>query len=59
MDRRCEYFLSFNTPSVRRWNKIRRYELTRCFRYIGAEDGIYEFHVNLHGRKVFPEITVR
>ncbi|KAI0011023.1 hypothetical protein F4779DRAFT_575600 [Xylariaceae sp. FL0662B] len=27
--------------------------------YIGAEDGIYELHVNLHARKLFPEITLR
>ncbi|RYP54864.1 hypothetical protein DL768_000428 [Monosporascus sp. mg162] len=27
--------------------------------YVGAEDGIYEFRVNLHGRKVFPEVTFR
>ncbi|KAI1492623.1 hypothetical protein F5X96DRAFT_625415 [Biscogniauxia mediterranea] len=27
--------------------------------YVAAEDGIYEFHVNLQGRKVFPDITLR
>ncbi|ORY62946.1 uncharacterized protein BCR38DRAFT_218051 [Pseudomassariella vexata] len=27
--------------------------------YIGAEDGIYEFHINLQGRKVFPDMTLR
>ncbi|KAH9887754.1 hypothetical protein F4778DRAFT_755950 [Xylariomycetidae sp. FL2044] len=27
--------------------------------YIGAEDGIYEFRVNLNNRKVFPEIALR
>ena len=28
-------------------------------RYVGAEDGVYEFLVNLHERKVFPDITFR
>lgn len=27
--------------------------------YVGCEDGVYEFHVNLQGRKVFPQITLR
>ncbi|KAI0423365.1 hypothetical protein F5X98DRAFT_324579 [Xylaria grammica] len=27
--------------------------------YIGAEDGIYEFHMNIFSRKVFPEVTLR
>ncbi|KAL7628084.1 hypothetical protein AAE478_002281 [Parahypoxylon ruwenzoriense] len=27
--------------------------------YIGAEDGIYEFHVNVQGRKMFPDVTLR
>ncbi|KAI2609434.1 uncharacterized protein GGS25DRAFT_513720 [Hypoxylon fragiforme] len=27
--------------------------------YIGAEDGVYEFRVNMHSRKVFPDITLR
>ncbi|KAI1767837.1 hypothetical protein GGR53DRAFT_463094 [Hypoxylon sp. FL1150] len=27
--------------------------------YIGAENGIYEFHINVHGRKVFPDIAIR
>jgi hypothetical protein len=28
-------------------------------RWVAAEDGIYEFKVNLQGRKVFPEISLR
>ncbi|KAK6193231.1 hypothetical protein LQW54_012667 [Pestalotiopsis sp. IQ-011] len=27
--------------------------------WVGAEDGVYEFKVNLQGRKVFPEIILR
>ncbi|KAI1376946.1 hypothetical protein F4677DRAFT_444758 [Hypoxylon crocopeplum] len=27
--------------------------------YVGAEDGVYEFHINMHSRKVFPDITPR
>ncbi|KAI1809906.1 hypothetical protein GGS20DRAFT_569948 [Poronia punctata] len=27
--------------------------------YIGAEDGIYEFHVDIFGRKIFPSVTPR
>ncbi|KAI0406859.1 hypothetical protein F4802DRAFT_556392 [Xylaria palmicola] len=27
--------------------------------YIGAEDGIYELHVNILSRKLFPEVTLR
>ncbi|KAI0478901.1 hypothetical protein GGR56DRAFT_664882 [Xylariaceae sp. FL0804] len=27
--------------------------------YIGAEDGIYQFQINLQSRKIFPEITMR
>ncbi|KAI0160901.1 hypothetical protein GGR52DRAFT_151206 [Hypoxylon sp. FL1284] len=27
--------------------------------YVGAENGIYEFHINLYGRKVFPDIALR
>ncbi|KAI0531742.1 hypothetical protein GGR58DRAFT_518281 [Xylaria digitata] len=27
--------------------------------YIGAEDGIYEFHINILSRKVFPTVTLR
>ncbi|TGJ82614.1 hypothetical protein E0Z10_g6146 [Xylaria hypoxylon] len=27
--------------------------------YIGAEDGIYEFHMNILSRKVFPAVTLR
>lgn len=40
-------------------NKTGEHALIRHYRYIGAEDGIYQFHINLHGRKVFPEITFR
>jgi len=29
------------------------------FLFVGAEDGIYEFEVNLFGRRVFPSITFR
>jgi len=34
-------------------NKAERY------RYVGAEDGIYEYHVNVGGRKIFPSIVFR
>jgi len=27
--------------------------------YAGASDGIYEFHVNITGRKVFPDLVLR
>ncbi|KAK9773593.1 hypothetical protein AB5N19_11074 [Seiridium cardinale] len=27
--------------------------------WVGAEDGVYEFKINLQGRKTFPEITLR
>ncbi|KAJ2903478.1 uncharacterized protein MKZ38_009877 [Zalerion maritima] len=27
--------------------------------FVGTEDGIYEFHVNVAGRKLFPSITMR
>ncbi|KAI0132169.1 hypothetical protein BJ170DRAFT_612753 [Xylariales sp. AK1849] len=27
--------------------------------WVAAEDGVYEFHVNMQGRKMFPEITLR
>ncbi|KAI2611958.1 hypothetical protein GGR54DRAFT_643200 [Hypoxylon sp. NC1633] len=27
--------------------------------YIGAEDGIYEFHINMHSRMLFPDISLR
>ncbi|KAI1774913.1 hypothetical protein F4818DRAFT_441736 [Hypoxylon cercidicola] len=27
--------------------------------FVGAENGIYEFHINLYGRKVFPDIALR
>jgi hypothetical protein len=26
-------------------------------RYVGAENGIYEYHVNIVGRKLFPSIS--
>lgn len=29
------------------------------FSIIGADDGIYEFHVNTFSRKMFPSITMR
>lgn len=29
------------------------------YRWVGAEDGVYEFKVNMLGRKVFPEIQLR
>lgn len=32
--------------------------LTGC-RYVGAKDGIYEFHVNTAGRKMFPSLVLR
>jgi len=28
-------------------------------RYVGADDGIYEYHVNVAGRKKFPSIVLR
>jgi hypothetical protein len=28
-------------------------------RYVGAEDGIYEYHVNIAGRKKFPSVVLR
>jgi hypothetical protein len=28
-------------------------------RYVGAEDGIHEFHVNISGRKKFPSLVLR
>ena len=30
-----------------------------CSRYVGAEDGIYEYHVNISGRKKFPSLVLR
>jgi hypothetical protein len=27
--------------------------------YVGAEDGIYEYHVNVPGRKIFPSLVLR
>jgi hypothetical protein len=32
--------------------------LTR-HRYIGAEDGIHEYHVNIQARKMFPSLVLR
>ena len=28
-------------------------------RYVGAEDGIYEYHVNIAERKMFPSVVLR
>lgn len=28
-------------------------------RIVGAEDGIYEFHVDLFSRKLFPSLSMR
>lgn len=28
-------------------------------RYIGAEDGIYEYQVNVAGRRIFPSLVLR
>lgn len=33
--------------------------LTLSCSVVGAEDGIYEFHVDLFNRKLFPSITMR
>lgn len=33
--------------------------LTSPFRIIGAEDGIYEFHIDLFNRKFFSSVTMR
>lgn len=29
------------------------------FRFVGAQNGIYEFHINVHSRKFSPSITMR
>lgn len=29
------------------------------YRWVATEDGIYEFRVNLQGRKYFPHISLR
>lgn len=33
--------------------------LTALSSYVGAEDGIYEFHVDVCGRKLFPHVMLR
>jgi hypothetical protein len=35
------------------------YELIWVYRFVAAEDGVYEFKVNLQGRKIFPDINLR
>lgn len=44
----CKFSMSFGVFST-----------TNNDRYIGAKDGIHEFHVNLAGRRKFPSLVLR
>ena len=52
----CKSFLhSFGHPSVHSFLRL----LTTLHRYVGAEDGIYEYHVNVAARKLYPSVVLR
>jgi len=34
-------------------------KLMLCDRYVGTEEGILEYHVNIQDRKTFPDFSVK
>ena len=42
-----------------RIHPVRQHRSYLIFRYAGGSDGIYEYHVNVAGRKVFPNLVFR